>query len=702
MYYPAEPGHICFSEAFWLTLIFFAAQAIVLLIILIRKQRHLNTLLKQTEQHAVLLDKIFENLPDQLYYMDRQARLLGVNPACYLHHGASSAKELIGKTDIEIQPAPLGRQLYEAEQRLMETGEVTRFREKHKQPDGSICHVESIKSPFKNNEGTVIGLVGITRDITEQVENEQKILQAQQAAEDANKAKSSFLAMMSHEIRTPMNGVIGAASLLENTPLTEFQAEMVRTIETCGENLMAVINDILDYSKIEAGKVDLENIPFSPRECIENSLDVFTYPAHQKNLELVLFIEPDVPKALSGDPVRLRQILVNLLGNALKFTKKGEIIVKTELLPIDEDNDHCHLKFSVRDTGIGISAETQTRLFKSFSQADASSTREYGGTGLGLVISRRLAELMGGTMWFESEKGKGSTFYFTIDLPLSSIPEKQTLTPPKNGLRGKHVLIVDDNETNLKILSSQLEHWGAIPTAFSHPEQVISHLKLNPLCDLALLDYRMPGMNGVDLANEICASPDTPCPPIILLSSSFDVIDTPPLIKARLSKPIRINDLHQEILTLLSEKTKVKQPDLKSDTPVIPEKTAKILIAEDNQDNQRVVLRMLQALHYKNVRVVNNGQEAVKAARETDYDIILMDVQMPVMNGLDASREIRKTTGNPETPWIIALTGGVMTEEQSLIREAGMNDLLPKPMKLSQLQEILDSAVGKLCNAESA
>ncbi len=698
------------GDFFFAFMIFLIALLIFLLFYCVRL-RHTNaTALKERincskkiEKHSSLIDLVFNTLPDHLYYKDRQARLMGINAACYLHHGATSADELIGKTDIEYKPAPSGMLSYEKELQQMESRETIRNREEYNLKDGTICHVESIKTPIFDEKGNVIGLVGVTRDISEQVRNERERIQAQKEAEDANKAKSSFLAMMSHEIRTPMHGIIGAASLLDNSSLSADQRDLVRTIESAGENLMTVLNDILDYSKIEAGKVQLEMIPFTLRDCIHEAIELFAEPANQKNIELLLYTDNNVPEALAGDPTRLRQILLNLIGNALKFTKNGEICVHVKFLPKNETVDHPHLQFSVRDTGIGISESAQKKLFNAFMQADISSTREYGGTGLGLVISRRLAELMGGTMWLKSRENEGSTFYFTIDLPTSTPLRNRPLTPPKNGLTGQRILLVDDNKTNRNILTAQLEAWGAEPVAFSDPEEVLPHLKNHPPYDLAILDYRMPNMNGEDLAKAIYSAPEIQTLPIVLLSSSYEEISHHPAISFRLAKPVRIKKLHNKLIELLSAKKEIEAPQKKTETQT-PEKdtTTRILLVEDKPENQALIRKMIEAVGYLCIQTADDGLEALNAEKETPFEIILMDVQMPNMNGLEATKAIRKHTQSRKKPWIIGLTAGVTREEKDLMEESGMNDLLPKPMKLDQLQTILNKAKDLLAQHKPA
>jgi len=673
----------------------------------VQREEELIRAKQEAEQSASFIRAIFDNLEDRFYYKDRNSRILGGNKAWLNASRASSINELVGKTDIDIHPAPMGQQLFDNEQRQMANDKVTRVRECHTNPeDGSFLYLESVKCPMKNDEGEVIGVAGISRDITEQVENEERITKAQQEAEDANKAKSSFLAMMSHEIRTPMNGVIGASSLLMGTDLNEEQEEFVHTIQVSGENLMTIINDILDYSKIEAEKIELEAVPFSPRECIENAFDLFVQAAAKKNIELLYYVEPNVPPGLVGDPTRIRQIVVNLLGNAVKFTDDGEVNLHVSLLSLDEKTRNCKIQFSVHDTGIGISEEAQKKLFQSFTQADTSSTRKYGGTGLGLAISRKLTELMGGKVWIESEEGKGSTFHFTADLMVAeSFKQPKTWELDSEKLRGKRVLIVDDNETNRNILCAQMGQWGAIPQAFAHPEEVLPHLRKATPYDIMLLDYQMPVMDGATLAKAIYKLPDHPQVPILILSSSYENIAAHPSISARMAKPVKVEKLRQQMLQFLEEKsdTDLRKKKLKKDTSPKRTHNLKLLVAEDNPINKRVVQMMLHRLGYtENTVFVDDGQKALDAIMDAEYDVILMDVQMPNMNGLDATIAIRKHSGSKTKPWIIALTAGVMQDERKKIDDSGMNDFLAKPLAIEQLEDKLKKISEVLEDPEKA
>ena len=658
----------------------------------VEREEALRQAKNDAERSASFIRAIFDNLEDQFYYKDRQSKVLGGNLAWVKSRSVKSIDALIGKTDIDLHPAPLGQQLYDSEQRQMANGEVMRSRERHVRKDGSVQYIESIKCPMRNEKDEIIGVAGISRDVTQQVENETRLVEAQKEAEAANKAKSAFLAMMSHEIRTPMNGVIGAASLLLGTELSAQQDEFVHTIQVSGENLLTIINDILDYSKIEAGKIELEKAPFDLRECIEDAFDLFVQTAAKKNVELLYHVGPDVPKTLLGDTTRLRQVLVNLLGNAIKFTENGEVNLKVSNLISVGENRECQLQFAVSDTGIGIADEHKDRLFQAFTQADASSTRKYGGTGLGLTISRRLTELMGGKIWFESEAGKGTTFFFTATMPITDHTDRKAEHLPVEALRGKRALIVDDNETNRWLLSDQLAQWGVISETFAEPEKALQHLRDGHTYDLALIDFQMPGMDGSDLAKQIYRLENDPHIPVIILSSSYEHIPADPSISARLSKPVKISKLCDQMLKALARRKNESGEKAAAGTNIQPKKlrNLRVLVAEDNPINQRIAQMMLQRIGCETPVIVSDGQEAVAAVMDATYDVILMDIQMPHMNGIDAARNIRKYTGQPDKPWIIALSAGVMKEEQTEAIEAGMNEFLSKPLVVEQLEKTLD------------
>jgi PAS domain S-box-containing protein len=639
---------------------------------------------------------------------DMDDKIVACNPAFEQLFGYSQA-EIVGCNVDEVVSAPEYRAEASRYQARAHEGEVVHAHTRRLRKDGTLVDVEVLGVSVVV-EGQKIGIFALYLDITERKQAMEAIERARAAAEAANQAKSAFLAMMSHEIRTPMNAIIGMTGLLLDTELTAEQREYAETVRASSDALLTVINDILDFSKIDAGKLELESQPFDLRECVESALDLLAARATEKGVDLAYLLDEQVPAAVYGDVTRLRQILVNLLANAVKFTEQGEVVIAVEARRTEKAEDRrthgqdgheltfYEVHFEVRDTGIGISEEGKARLFRSFSQVDASTARRYGGTGLGLAISKPLTELMGGSMWVESQPGVGSTFHFTLLAQAAPARSRPYLESSQPYLTGKRILIVDDNATNRSILTLQTQAWGMLPYTCASGQEALAQVQAGVPFDVAILDMQMPDMDGLMLAEQVRRSRNTQAPPLVMLTSlGRRELDTQGLeFTAFLHKPLKPSQLYNALLSLFAEQEPagaILKPTGaiggQFDAGLSQRLPLRILLAEDNTVNQKVALRLLEGMGYR-ADVVANGLEVLEALQRQSYDVILMDVQMPEMDGLEASRAIHEGWPAEQHPRIVAMTANAMQGDREECLAAGMDDYLTKPIQIKALQEAVE------------
>ncbi len=639
-------------------------------------------LFSEVERQRQYLESLVAISPAAVVVMDADERVTDWNPAAAELFGYS-AGEAFGRPIDDLVFAETDRdEGLEITREAMTVGRAGRITQRQRK-DGTRVDVELMLVPL-TVDGSHVGFLGIYHDVTE-------LQRARQEAEAATQAKSAFLATMSHEIRTPMNAVVGMTDLLLGTELTGEQREFAEVVRSSGDALLHVIDDILDYSKIEAGKLDLEREPFSVRDCVEGALDIVAPRAWEKGLELGCLIEESAPAGIMGDEARLRQVLLNLLSNAVKFTEAGEVVVLVEAEP--SGSGPCRLELSVRDTGIGIAPDRMDRLFTSFSQVDASATRRFGGTGLGLAISKRLIELMGGTISVESEPGSGSTFRIRLPATAAEVPSQIPLDDGLAHLAGKRILVVDDNATNREIVTRHACSWGMESVAVELPSEALALIEAGERFDVAVLDMMMPEMDGPALAEEIRSRRSEQDLPLLLLTSlgRMQQAQSAGTFSAQLAKPFKASQLYNTLLRLLT----AGEPEAETAEVAMDGKQAisslRILLAEDNAMNQKVALRLLERLGFR-ADVASNGLEALAALERQPYDVVLMDVQMPELDGLDASRRICERWPPESRPHIIAMTANALPEDREACFAAGMNDYVAKPIRGDELAAALRRA----------
>jgi len=647
---------------------------------------------RSLRENLHFMQKLMDTIPNPIICKNMDGRFIRCNLA-FEKFVNLSRDQIVGKTNYDIFPPDQAKSCSSSDAFLFSEPGIRIEETTMQLYDGRKADIISNKATYTNENGSLAGLVEVIIDITDLKTSEAELRAAKEAAEEAARAKAEFLANMSHEIRTPLNAVIGMTGLLLDADLSVESKDAVETIRSSGDTLLAIINDILDFSKIDSGNMELERLPFDLSTCVEESLDLIAAKAAEKGLNLAYLMDEGAPKSILGDLTRLRQILVNLISNAVKFTDDGEVVVSVSSRHLVDE--YHEIRFSIKDTGIGISEPQKNRLFRSFSQIDASTSRKYGGTGLGLAISRRLVELMGGRIWVDSETGKGSDFQFTIVTEVRPASPKAHQHPSQPKLAGKKLLIVDGFDTNLKILDRLAKGWGMKPTVASGPMDALDRMR-GDVWDAVVMSTSIRGMDPVSLANEVRANQISV--PIILCTSFGQKRDDCNQFASFLSKPIKPALLHEALLNIFDEKASKNS---------VPEKTTpavrhplRILLAEDNAVNQKVALKMLKKIGYR-ADLAANGLEVLQALERLPYDVVLMDVQMPEMDGLEATRRIRELwpTGGPK---VVAITAYAMEGDRERCLGAGMDDYISKPVQIQELAGALVRCQAAMEECESA
>jgi len=653
-------------------------------------------------EERALLRILIDNVPDFMYAKDTESRFVAANVALARFLGAKSADELLGQTDFAFFPQQFARAYFEDERQIIRSTKALYNREEEcRNAQGETIWLLTTKVPLRDQSGRVTGIVGIGRDITKRKAAELVMRQAKEAAEQASRTKSDFLANMSHEIRTPLNGILGMTDLALDTALTPEQRDYLETVKLSADSLLTVINDVLDFSKIEAGKIDFETIEFNVRDTLEAALKTLALRADEKGLELLCDIAHEVPVTMRGDAGRLRQIILNLVGNAIKFTECGEVALK---LRVDaQAGPHRVLHFEVSDTGIGIPAEKLKLIFDPFAQADSSTTRKFGGTGLGLTISSRLVSMMGGQIWVQSNVGQGTQFHFTMCLAVGAtrVAEVETFVP-QEVLRGIKVLVVDDNLTNRRILEEMLKRWEMRPALVEGGEEALGQLleaaREGIPYSLILTDMHMPNMDGFELVERIREKPELSTATIMMLTSTGSQGSAERCrelgVSAYLLKPIRQSELREALTKVLGARKQSNHvPLLTRDSLEVergPATCLHVLIAEDNAVNQRLARRLLEKRGHRVVAAAN-GREALEAIERHTFDLVLMDVQMPELDGLEATAALRaKEAGRAFHLPVIALTAHAMKGDRERCLAAGMDGYLSKPIRPQELDDLLE------------